>query len=96
MALSLRNRNLTKNPFTISGSHYSKHFGRFQYHFLNAPRVKQANMSEIGVEPPSNPKEDTIFGKILRKEVKADVVYEDEKVLAFRDVNPQAPVRILV
>jgi histidine triad (HIT) family protein len=53
-------------------------------------------MSEIGVEPPSNPKEDTIFGKILRKEVKADVVYEDEKVLAFRDVNPQAPVHILI
>ena len=39
---------------------------------------------------------DTIFGKILRGEIPADVVYEDESVLAFRDVNPQAPVHVLI
>jgi histidine triad (HIT) family protein len=39
---------------------------------------------------------DTIFGKIIRREIPADIVYEDELVLAFRDVNPQAPVHILV
>lgn len=39
---------------------------------------------------------DTIFGKIIRKEIPADIVYEDNLVLAFRDVNPQAPVHILV
>ncbi len=38
----------------------------------------------------------TIFGKIIRKEIPADIVYEDNLVLAFRDVNPQAPVHILV
>jgi histidine triad (HIT) family protein len=38
----------------------------------------------------------TIFDKILRKEIPADVVHEDEWVLAFRDVNPQAPVHVLV
>ena len=38
---------------------------------------------------------DTIFDKILKKEIPADVVYEDEDVLAFRDVNPQAPIHIL-
>jgi len=38
----------------------------------------------------------TIFGKILRKEIPADVVYEDDKCLAFRDVNPVAPTHILV
>lgn len=39
---------------------------------------------------------DTIFMKIIRREIPADVVYEDEQCLAFRDVNPQAPVHILV
>lgn len=39
---------------------------------------------------------DTIFGKIIRREIPADIVYEDNLALAFRDVNPQAPVHILV
>lgn len=37
-----------------------------------------------------------IFAKILRGEIPCDKVYEDELVLAFRDINPQAPVHILV
>jgi histidine triad (HIT) family protein len=41
----------------------------------------------------SNP---TIFGKILRGELPATVVYEDDKVLAFEDIHPCAPVHILV
>ncbi len=40
--------------------------------------------------------EDTIFDKILRKEIDADIVYENEWVCAFRDIAPQAPVHILV
>jgi histidine triad (HIT) family protein len=40
--------------------------------------------------------EDTIFDKILRGEIPADVVYEDVAVLAFKDFNPQAPVHIVV
>jgi histidine triad (HIT) family protein len=39
---------------------------------------------------------DTIFGKISRGELPADVVYEDDRALAFRDVNPQAPTHLLV
>lgn len=39
---------------------------------------------------------DTIFSKIIRREIPADIVYEDDLALAFRDVNPQAPVHILV
>lgn len=38
---------------------------------------------------------DTIFGKIIRREIPADIVYEDDELLAFRDVNPQAPVHVL-
>ncbi len=40
--------------------------------------------------------DDTIFDKILRKEIPSDAVYEDDHVYAFRDVNPQAPVHVLV
>ncbi len=39
---------------------------------------------------------ETIFSKIIEREIPADIVYEDEHCLAFRDVNPQAPVHILV
>ena len=39
---------------------------------------------------------DTIFSKIINREIPADIVYEDDDCLAFRDVNPQAPVHILV
>lgn len=38
---------------------------------------------------------DTIFGKIIRREIPADIVYEDGDVLAFRDIAPQAPVHVL-
>ncbi len=38
----------------------------------------------------------TIFKKIIDKEVPADIVFEDDKCLAFRDVNPQAPTHVLV
>jgi histidine triad (HIT) family protein len=39
---------------------------------------------------------ETIFSKIIRKEIPAEIVYEDDLVLAFRDVHPQAPVHILI
>ncbi len=38
----------------------------------------------------------TLFGKIIRREIPADVVYEDDLCLAFRDINPQAPTHVLV
>ena len=38
----------------------------------------------------------TIFQKIIDKEIPADIVFEDEDILAFRDINPQAPHHILI
>jgi histidine triad (HIT) family protein len=37
----------------------------------------------------------THFARIIRREIPADIVYEDEEVLAFRDISPQAPVHVL-
>lgn len=39
---------------------------------------------------------DTIFSKIINREIPADIVYEDDRALAFKDINPQAPTHILV
>lgn len=38
----------------------------------------------------------TIFQKIIDREIPADIVFENDDVLAFRDINPQAPVHVLV
>ena len=39
---------------------------------------------------------DTLFSKIIAREIPADIVYEDDECLAFKDIHPQAPVHILV
>jgi len=38
----------------------------------------------------------TIFTKIINKEIPADIVYEDDEILAFNDIQPQAPIHVLV
>ncbi len=38
----------------------------------------------------------TIFSKIINKEIPADIVFESGNILAFKDINPQAPVHILI
>lgn len=39
---------------------------------------------------------DCIFCKIINKEIPADVVYEDEEVIVFKDINPVAPIHFLI
>ena len=38
----------------------------------------------------------TLFQKIIDREIQADIVFEDEQCLAFRDINPQAPLHVLL
>ena len=38
----------------------------------------------------------TIFSKIINKEIHADILFENDKILAFRDISPQAPVHFIV
>lgn len=40
-------------------------------------------------------RDDTIFGRIIRREIPADIVYEDDDLVAFRDIAPQAPIHLL-
>lgn len=53
-------------------------------------------MAEEGTSPPANKNEDTIFGKIVRGEIKTDFIYEDDRCVAFKDINPTAPTHFLV
>ena len=39
---------------------------------------------------------ETLFTKIINREIPAEIVYEDDQCLAFRDINPQAPMHILI
>lgn len=40
--------------------------------------------------------EPTLFSKIAKREIPADIVFQDDRVTAFRDINPQAPTHILI
>ncbi|HMB57775.1 MAG TPA: histidine triad nucleotide-binding protein [Arenimonas sp.] len=43
----------------------------------------------------ANQSSDSIFDRIIRREIPADIVFEDEHLIAFRDIAPQAPVHVL-
>ncbi|KAL7295229.1 hypothetical protein TKK_0011437 [Trichogramma kaykai] len=52
--------------------------------------------TEVEKAQTATPGGDTIFGKILRKEIPCKFIYEDDQCVAFHDVSPQAPVHFLV
>ncbi|XP_043480799.1 histidine triad nucleotide-binding protein 1 [Leptopilina heterotoma] len=52
--------------------------------------------SEVEKAQAASPEEDTIFSKILRKEIPCNFIYEDDQCVAFHDVNKQAPTHFLV
>ena len=66
-------------------------------HISSSP-VLHTNMSEAAAaaSAAATAGGPTIFDKIIDKSIPADIVYEDEQCLAFRDIAPQAPVHILV
>ena len=51
----------------------------------------EAFLSEVAHMP-----EETIFSKIIRREIDSDILFQDDLVTAFRDVDPQAPTHVLV
>merc|ERR1712176_749985 len=72
------------------GRHYLKVLSKLHVSSFRAmsDQVSKAQEAKLGG--------DTILGKIIRKEIPAKIIYEDEKCLAFHDVAPQAPVHFLV
>ncbi|KAK4485601.1 hypothetical protein RD792_008244 [Penstemon davidsonii] len=82
-----KTENLISSRLTVLGSHL----------LTSLPKKTAAMASEkeaaLAAVPSDSP---TIFDKIINKEIPANIVYEDDKVLAFRDINPQAPTHILI
>jgi histidine triad (HIT) family protein len=53
-------------------------------------------MIKDGYAPFPYSKTMTLFEKIIARQIPADIVYEDEHAVAFRDISPQAPVHVLI
>ncbi|CAM8971339.1 hypothetical protein QQ045_028528 [Rhodiola kirilowii] len=81
----------TKNGFTINKDRLSV----LSSHLAPAdPSTFMASEKEAALAAVPSPT--TIFDKIINKEIPAKIVFEDDKVLAFRDIQPQAPTHILI
>ncbi|XP_054777040.1 14 kDa zinc-binding protein isoform X2 [Prosopis cineraria] len=82
-------------PFLKAANHnFSKFVLPIQSRSTGAANNEEAAAKAAAVNADSGAP--TIFDKIINKEIPSSIVYEDEKVLAFRDINPQAPVHVLV
>ncbi|CAJ0557885.1 unnamed protein product, partial [Mesorhabditis spiculigera] len=70
----------------------------FARQILLIPQLQRVRAMATEVEKAQTAQKggDTLFGKIIRKEIPAKIIYEDDDVLAFHDVSPQAPVHFLV
>ncbi|XP_066376971.1 14 kDa zinc-binding protein-like isoform X3 [Miscanthus floridulus] len=66
---------------------------RFVRHIASSTNEEAAAKAAAATTDTGGP---TIFDKIIAKGIPSSIVYEDENVLAFRDINPQAPVHVLV
>ena len=69
---------------------------RIQNFFVKRNMSSASSSEEMNAKLAKDTGEETIFDKIIRKEIPSTVVFEDDDVLAFRDVNPQAPTHILL
>ncbi|KAK3212052.1 hypothetical protein Dsin_016758 [Dipteronia sinensis] len=89
-AFVMRKSMSPRSDETING--VSRRVAVLTCHF---PSVVMASEQEaaLAAVPSDSP---TIFDKIINRDIPANVVYEDEKVLAFRDIAPQAPTHILI
>ena len=63
---------------------------------MSTNEVEKAKAAGASLETQNLLSNPTIFDKIISKQIPAKIIYEDEKCLAFNDINPQAPVHFLV
>uniref|UniRef100_A0A0A0LC24 HIT domain-containing protein n=2 Tax=Cucumis sativus TaxID=3659 RepID=A0A0A0LC24_CUCSA len=74
-----------RTRLSVLSSHFS--------HSLSISMASSEQEAALAAVPSDSP---TIFDKIINKEIPSTVVFEDDKVLAFRDIAPQAPTHILI
>lgn len=68
----------------------------YAYFSRSAPYCSANTVDEVTKAQTAKPTEDTIFGKIARKEIKVDLLHEDDQCVAFHDISKQAPTHFLV
>ncbi|XP_032675595.1 histidine triad nucleotide-binding protein 1 [Odontomachus brunneus] len=73
-----------------------RHIGYRGVILPTSSRYSRKMATEVEKAQSAAPSGDTIFGKIIRKEIPCVFLYEDDKCVAFNDINPQAPVHFLV
>ena len=86
---SLTNKNPLKLTRQVNSTLYFNHR-------QISDKISKNMSEEVKLAQAAAPGGDTIFGKIIRKEIPANILYEDDKCLAFHDVTPQAPKHFLV
>lgn len=71
---------------------------RSQYSSSTLKMISEVNAAAIAAssDPAINPAAPTFFDKLVAKQIPANIIYEDDKCMAFRDINPQGPVHFLV
>ncbi|UJR37125.1 hypothetical protein I4U23_029829 [Adineta vaga] len=68
----------------------------YAYFSRSTPYCSAKIVDEVTKAQTAKPTEDTIFGKIARKEIKIDLLHEDDQCVAFHDISKQAPTHFLV
>lgn len=60
--------------------------------------IDEVDASKVAAstDPAINPAAPTFFDKLVAKQIPSNIIYEDDKCMAFRDINPQGPVHFLV
>jgi HIT domain len=71
---------------------------RSQYSSSALKMTSEVNAAAIAAssDPAINPAAPTFFDKLVAKQIPANIIYEDDKCMAFRDINPQGPIHFLV
>ena len=91
---------LSKSNLVFRQSNTFSTFFKPEYQALNSKRCFSHSVfkmsDEVAKAQTAQLGGDTIFGKIIRNEIPAKIIHEDEQCLAFHDVSPQAPVHFLV
>ncbi len=93
VATRLTRRLATFNPPVVKFNATQTFTTGSYYRTMMGDEVERAQGAAAAASPQS---EDTIFGKIARKEIPCDIVLETDRALAFRDLSPQAPTHVLV
>lgn len=90
---------LSSRQITLSSAFPTNFAQRNQYSsssFLSMINEVDASAIAKSTDPAINPAAPTFFDKLVAKQIPANIIFEDDKCMAFRDINPQGPVHFLV